>query len=72
MILVFCKTIQILNLLNQCTWSVWWRNRVFLIFTVAFDRLGKVRLGQVRENGCLAGLEPPEVAKNRKKGSVKI
>ena len=43
------------------TWSVWWRDEFIRIFTVAFDRLFKVRVGKGKlAIDCPAGLEPPQ------------
>ncbi len=43
------------------------RSLDYLIFIVAFDRLGYVSV-----NDCPAGLEPPSEARNRRKATLKI
>ena len=74
-LLVKSGVIQIKMIHEQLNYWVMERKRscgFHRIFTVAFERLFQVKLGYVNVNDCSAGLEPPAVARNRRKSTVKI
>ena len=52
--------------------SVSWCSGFLRIYTVAFDRLFKVRKGQLMVKDCPAGLELPAGSRNRRKATVKM